>query len=278
MTFTSNYRLGPSTTPKSLKFLIGITLVINLFCAVANHLFPYYLGWPSPQQLMSLSNWGIHNLFLWQIISYLFVHPIGDGVSFSFLLSMAFNLYLLWVIGSSVIERKGNGHFFALYFLSGALAGCTVFALESLSHSPVFFAGNGATLYALLISWIVLFPRAELMLFLTLPIRASWLILGILGINLLIDLSTGDWIRVIGYASAAAFGYIYSSIFWKEKESSPPLYSHAKRFDFRTGKAILNDEEFLEAMLTKISMQGKSSLSWKERWRLRNISKRKKKR
>ncbi len=275
MSFTPHYRLGPSFTPRPLKILILATLTISLFCGVTDHLFPHYFNIVSPQQLLSLSSWGMHLFYFWQWISYLFVHPLTVGISFSFLLSVAFNTYLLWVIGTSLIERKGSMHFFALYFLSGLITGLVVSGLQVASSSSLSFAGNGATLYALLIGWLMIFPKAELLLFLAIPIRASWLILGILGINLLIDLSTGDWIRVLGYTSASLSGYLYAFFFWKQREAQT-TYTQAKRFDFKTGKAILSDEEFLDAMLTKIALNGKSSLSWKERWRLRRISKRKK--
>lgn len=274
MSFSAHYRLGPAHTPRSLKFLILLTLAINIFSAVTNHLFPS-LGWPSLQELLSLSFSGIEHLYLWQWISYLFVHPVGEGLSFSFLLAVAFNSYILWIVGTSLIERKGQAHFFSLYFLSGLAAGLIVYGCQAASHSNAFFAGNGSSLYALLIGWLVLFPKAEMLIFLAIPMRVSWLILGILGINLLIDLSVGDWIRVLGYGGAALFGYLYSFLFWRQRTHSP-LYTRAKRFDFKTGKAILSDDEFLEAMLTKISMHGKKSLTWKERWRLRSISKRQK--
>jgi membrane associated rhomboid family serine protease len=271
MTFP-HYRFGPHHTPRPLKYLVLGTLLISLFAGATHRIFPHYFGWASPQQILSLSSWGIDHFFVWQFFSYLFVHPLVEGLSFSFFLSLAFDCYLLWVIGASLIERKGLNHFFSLYFFSGILSGLLVALLQKVSHSPLVFSGNGTSIYALLIAWMALFPRAEFLLFLAIPVRASWLILGILGLNLLIDLSSGDWIRVLGYGSAALLGYLYGLIFWREREASS-FYARAKRYDFKTGQAILNDEEFLEAMLTKIALKGKASLTWRERWRLRCISK-----
>jgi hypothetical protein len=50
----------------------------------------------------------------------------------------------------------------------------------------------------------------------------------------------------------------------------------SKIFDFKTGKAILNDEAFMDACLKKISEYGREGLTFRERWRMRRISKRKK--
>ena len=276
MTF-SNTRLGPGETPKALKYLIWASLGISLFAAVTNHLIPYYLGWNSLEQSLSLSSWGIDRLYIWQFLSYLFVQLTPHGISFSFLLALAFNAYVLWIIGASLIEKKGTRHFLALYFLGGIFSGLSVYTFQVLTQSPLPFAGNGAGLYTLLIAWLCLFPGAEFLLFMVTPIRASWIILGLLGINILIDLSTGNIVQVLAYLSASLFGYAYSQLFLKKRERSSPLYIHAKKFDFKTGKAILNDEEFMNEMLTKITLKGRSSLTLRERLRLRKISKKKKK-
>jgi membrane associated rhomboid family serine protease len=275
MSFSTQFRLGPLYTPRILKFLILITVILSILSAVTYKLFPHYFGWISLEQLLALSTWGIDRLFFWQLFSYLFVQPLVDGLSFSFFLSLAFNCYILWTIGASLIARRGVWHFLALYFLSGILSGILVTLLQHLTHSPTAFAGNGTSLYALLVAWACLFPHAEFLLLFAFSIRAAWLIFGFLGLNLLIDLSTGDWIRVIAYSFAALFAYVYSLIFWKRAES-PPLYFRAKRYDFKTGRAILSDDEFLEAMLTKITLKGKKSLTLRERWRLRRISKKRK--
>lgn len=263
------YQFGPSKTPRPLKYLILFTLFI---CIIAASTYIYF---PHLQQLFELS---FPNNHLWQFITYLFVHPLYGGISFSFLLGIAFNAYILWVIGASLIEKKGLAHFFTLYFTSGIVSGLAVYAIQSLTQSIEPFAGNGPAIYALLISWLYLYPQAELLLFMILPIRASWLILGVLFFNLLIDLSRGDWVRVVAYITASLFGYLYGKLLWRKKEeTATPVYHRAKRFDFKTGKAILSDDEFLEAMLSKISLQGKQSLTWHERWRLRRISKKRKK-
>lgn len=272
----SHIQFGPKATPKALKILIITTLIVSLFSAVTNHIIPHYLGWYSFKQLLSLSIWGIDHLYFWQLLSYLFIHPTQNGISFSFLLSLAFNLYILWIIGASLIEKKGARHFFTLYFTSGIAVGLLIYAFQWATNDPSLFAGNSAALYSLLIAWLLLFPTADFLLFMILPMRASWLILSILAINILIDLSTGNLIRVIAYIASASFGYLYSRFFFKKKKTTP-FYVHAKKFDFKTGKAILSDHEFLHEMQTKISLKGRASLTWKERLRLYKISKKNKK-
>ncbi len=299
MTYSNPHRLGPSRAPRALKILVLGTFLISLLAALCNNIFPHLFGLASPEQLLGLSPWGVDHLFIWQFFTYLFVHPVVHGISFSFLLSLGFSLYLVWVIGTSIIERRGTNSFFLLYFSSGVIIGLIIVWLQSLAHTTVPFAGNTPTLYAILVAWIMLYPEAQLLFLLALPLKAKWLVLSILAANLLIDLSVGEWLNAIVYSSGALFGYFYCLIFWKvngpfqairpfedsfirllggtPKSSGHHAHSsRAKIYDFKTGRAILTDEEFLEEMLSKISLLGKSSLSWKERFRLRRISKRRK--
>lgn len=251
-------------TPKPLKILLLTTVVCNLLSGL----------FPVAQSLLSLSALGIKKLFLWQFITYLFVQ-MGQ-ISFSFLLMTAFNAYILWIFGTSVIKSRGINHFFTLYFLSGLVGGLTAFALLATTPpAPIFFAGNLAALYGVLIAWIVLNPNAQILLFFAPPSKAKNLILIFLGINLFIDLSNGYWIHTIAYIASALFGALYCKLFWKKLPSQ--TYTRGKIFDFKTGKVLLSDEDFLEEMLSKIAQKGKSSLTFSERFRLRRIVKKKKK-
>jgi membrane associated rhomboid family serine protease len=296
---TSHTRLGPNKTPKPLKILLLTTFVVSLVSALLNHALPRYFDVTSPQHILGLSSWGIEHLYLWQFFTYLFVHPIVHGISFSFLLSLGFNLYLLWVIGTSIIERRGLNSFFSIYFSSGLFVGLILFSLQTLTGMPAPFFGNTPSLYALLLAWLMLFPEAQLFLLLALPIKAKWLVLVILGANLFIDLSVGEWINAVACLSGAFFGYLYPLFIWKMKSPFPSLhpfedqvlkvlgappkkefYHHngkAKIYDFKTGRAILSDDEFLDEMLSKISAHGKGSLTWREKFRLKRISNKRKK-
>ena len=296
----NQYRLGPARAPRALKILVLSTFIVSLVAALCNN-FQQTLGVATPEQILGLSPWGIDRFFLWQFFTYLFVHPVAQGISFSFLISLGFSVYLLWVIGTSIIERRGIASFFTLYFSSGILIGLIIYWIQSMVHATVPYAGNTASLYAILVAWIMLYPEAQLLFLLALPLKAKWLILSILAANLLIDLSVGEWLNTVIYTSGALFGYFYGLILWKVngpfaalrpfEEKFMKLFggsattraarfqtqnSRAKIYDFKTGRAILTDEEFLEEMLSKISLHGKSSLTWGERFRLRRISKRKK--
>ncbi len=272
-------------TPKSLKILIGLTIFISLIGAF----------FPSVQQFLSLSLASIQHFFLWQPFTYLFIHP-SSGVSFPFLLHLAFNMYLLWTFGSSLFYRAHAPLFFTLYFGSALFAALSALAAMLLFGLPYALAGSSPALYALLVAWVILNPEADLLLFFAIPFKAYYLLLGLIGANFLIDLSNNDWISVFAYFGSLLFGYIFTILVFREQSPFTFLnpferfllrtlerlshigtkrYRHSKIYDIHSGNPILDDDQFMDAMLARISLYGEDSLSPEEKRRMKSISARK---
>ncbi len=124
MTYTSSAFLGPDATPKAIQKLILTTCVIALFSALTEPVFTQIFGIPGLQTWLSLSWIGIHHYFIWQPLSYLFVQSNGSmGITLSFLIGLAFDMYILWIMGSAILDTVGTKPFLRLYFLSGIGAG-----------------------------------------------------------------------------------------------------------------------------------------------------------
>jgi len=297
---SQRFRMGPSFAPKVIKVTIALTLLLTFFSLMSNALFTQVFGIPSPQQLLSLSTWGIHKFFIWQFVSYLFIQPLSGGITFGLLLHIFFDLYLLWAIGSSIVQLKGKNHFMSLYFGGGIFVGLISYLCQLFFHVSVPFAGATPAIYILLISWSFLFPTASLMLFMMIPMRAKWLVFGLIGVNLFLDFSNGNFFGFLITGSSLVFGYLYAVLAWETLSPFPRLHrfdnklislkrkyfsfsrgssEHAmeegKIYDFKTGRIIMQDEEFMDVCLEKISRHGKGSLSWRERWKLWRISKKK---
>ena len=294
------FQMGPSFAPKVIKLTIAFTLILTFFSLLSNALFTQVFGIPSPYQLLSLSTWGIHKFFIWQFISYLFIQPLSSGITFGLLLHIFFDLYLLWAIGSSIVQLKGKKHFMTLYFGGGIFVGLMSYFCQLFLGISAPFAGATPAIYILLISWSFLFPTASLMLFMMIPMRAKWLVFGLIGVNLFLDFSNGNFFGFLITISSLIFGYLYAILVWEMLSPFPRLHNfdkkliHLKRkyfklsrgksehtmeegkvYDFKTGRIILQDEEFIDLCLEKIARYGKKSLTWNERWKLWRISKRK---
>ncbi|MCB1106503.1 MAG: rhomboid family intramembrane serine protease [Chlamydiia bacterium] len=295
------FRLGPNTTPKIVKWTIITTLALSFFSLVFNALFTQVLAIPSPQYLLSLTTWGIHKFFIWQFLSYLFIQPVdATGISMTLILHIFFDLYLLWAIGSSIVQARGEKQFIGLYFGGALFVGLAAYLSLFLFNSALPFAGATTSIYILLIGWAFLFPEANIMLFLMLPVRAKWLVFGLIGVNLFLDLSNGNFLSFFVTFAAMLYGYFYSILSWEilspfyrlhemEKKMiyfKRKMQSHfrkvvdieiqpSKVYDFKTGKAIIQDNEFMDACLDKIHAKGRKSLTLRERFRMWRISRKK---
>lgn len=222
---------GVKNTPKILRILLWSMISISLFSAALNKFFIQALNILGTQELLSLSFTGAQNGFLWQPLTYLFVHPAEDGISIWFLLHLFFNIYLLCTVGASVIQRVGASAFLRLYIISGIIAGFFGLWLINASESPTLIAGASPAIYALIVAWTMLFRDLEILLLHKVSVKAKWIVIGFLGLTLLTDLSDGHFITFAIYTVGALSGYLYGVIAWGL--SGP--FQFTQRFDHFLG-------------------------------------------
>jgi membrane associated rhomboid family serine protease len=258
----------------SLKILIAVTLVATL---VTTPIHP----------LLALSWAGIEHLYLWQLLTYLLVEPL----SFHGFVQLAFNMYLLWMFGSSLIERSRSRTFFLLYFGSALFA--SLAALLPLYFFSSVLASSTPAVYAIMVAWMMLNPHSQLLLFFALPFKAHWLITGLLALTLFLDLSQGHWVGATSLIASCLFSYLFTLVAWREQgpfaifrpfersvlrflERRKQPYQRSKIYDIQSGAPVLDDEQFMDAMLDKISRLGEDSLTPQEKKRMQAISAKKK--
>jgi len=120
------FSFGGPTTP-CIKILLIVTVAGFFLQALTQRLFGYAL-----EPLLGLVPYFVtHRFFLWQPVTYLFLH---GGV-----LHLAFNLLVLWMFGCE-LERAWGNRFFLKYF---------------------FVCGIGAGLFRKILLWFVLPIRAK---------------------------------------------------------------------------------------------------------------------
>lgn len=274
-----NFRAYPSSTPKVIKNLILLYLGITFLSSLWHSLIPFF----------SLSTYGLKHFFLWQIVSFPFVSlEMSNGLSLNLIITVLFNMYLLWLMGSFLINWKGKNDFLTL-FIGGAVSGA-IMAIPYLFIQSSFVYGIYPALYSLMIAWTLLQGDSQIYLFMMFPVKTKWLIPIIIGIHLMMDLSHHAFAQFLALSGGSIFGYLYSIVKWET--NSPYVKLHrfenkliqikhslvkkpefaGKIYSIKTGKATLRDEEFMDACLHKISKYGKDSLSLRERVRMANIS------
>jgi len=287
----------PFDTPSIIKRLMIATAAICIVAALSEPFFQTIFGTAGLQQWLSLSWYGIRNFAIWQPLSYLFVQYTGTAIiTLPFLLTLVFNLYMLWITGSSVVRAVGETPFLRFYLLAGIFVGCLSLYAMKLTGQYQVLSGAWPAICAVLTVWTFLNPELELLFFFIFPAKAKWLFLAILLAFLLIDLTQGLWVKLVFNLTGALFGWLYALFSWdihspwlltrqieqfllriKQSASSPKIY------DIKTGKPVskkpvtTDDEQFVDEMLAKISQKGPNSLTRQERQRMDAISARKRK-
>ena len=277
-----------SAPPQTLKFLLGTIAALSLTSALFPSLhLPFLLG---------LSSTGIDQHFYWQFLSYFLIEPAASGISFNLFLQLAFSLYMIYIFGTSLIEKLGQPKFYTLFLGSTLSAALGAWLTTTLLNLPFLLLGPTAPLYGCLFAWTLLNAEAEILLFFTIPFKARTALFILLGATLLIDLSNAQWPKVGALLLSITFSYLFTLLacrvrspfsplhsferslirFWKkcsnwgQKKTTP--YKPSKVYDIRSGQPVLSDDQFMDAMLNRISLYGEDSLSPKEKKRMLQIS------
>ena len=139
----------------------------------------------------------------WQFFTYMFVH--GD---FSHIL---FNMLGILFFGVAVERALGSKEFTLLYFTSGILCGVISFLVYLITGANlIFLMGASGAIYALLLAYAVIFPKATIYIWGILPIPAPLLIAIYAGIELSSQLlSLRDGIAHMTHLAGFAVAWLY---------------------------------------------------------------------
>ena len=141
-----------------------------------------------------------HHLFLWQPVSYLFLH----GGFWHILL----NMLALWMFGSRLEELWGTDRFLRFYFVTGVGAALCSTLVSPGSTIPII--GASGAIYGLLAAYGLLFPEETLLLYFVIPIKAKYFVL-ILGLITFWSSLTasGDGVAHVAHLGGMLFGWGY---------------------------------------------------------------------
>lgn len=248
------------TTSETPGLLKGLLLALG-FGGILSGLFFH-----KATLLFGLSYEGIAHGRLWQLFTYPLI--LGSALTWWSLVTLALEVLFLWIYSIPLIEHRGTKSFIFLTIGATLLSGIAATSLQS----PEILIGAAPLLFAVLIAWLDTHPGSSLWI-LGFSLKAGWLILGFIGLDLLIHLSHGDWTAFFANGTGALFGAFYAKIPLFSKRRSKSL-KEAKIYDIRSGKPMLDDHQFMDAMLTRISSHGEDSLSSEEKERMKRISER----
>jgi membrane associated rhomboid family serine protease len=180
---------------------------------VAIYFLLLVLGWiaPGPASsilgLCSLTPYMVMHGYLWQILTYSFIH-VG-------IWSILFNMLSLWFVGAYMETIYGTRWITELYFISAVGAALTTIAV---SYTHIFHLTPMATtfgamggVFGLLAAFGTLMGDQQFLLFpLPISIRAKYLVLIYLLIAIASMMQGPSGFAYIAYLGGALFGYIYA--------------------------------------------------------------------
>ncbi len=138
--------------------------------------------------------------FLWQFVTYLFVHA-GP-------LHILFNMLMLWMFGGDLERLWGYRRFLRYYFLTGIGAGFCSYIVGPLAMTAT--VGASGAIFGLLLAYGILFADRTIFLYFLFPIKAKYfvIIMGALEFYAAVT-STGSGISNTAHLGGMIFGYLY---------------------------------------------------------------------
>jgi membrane associated rhomboid family serine protease len=190
-----SYAFGPGPASRAVKRLIAANLAV----------FVASLLWPVIRVYLGLIPAAvIEQFWIWQPLTYMFVH---GGFS-----HIAFNMLALWMFGTELERLWGTSFFLKYYFATGLGAAAATIVLSIIPlgfgyHSDTI--GASGAIYGLLLAFGLTYPDRPIYMYLLFPIPAKYFVMILGGISLLLSITdTGGGIAHIAHLGGLVAGYL----------------------------------------------------------------------
>jgi membrane associated rhomboid family serine protease len=260
--------------------LILANLVVFIWTEISRAYYP--IGLEKTFQYFALSNEGLSHGYVWQYLTYQFLHLTP--------MHFVFNMIGLFFLGRAVEHMIGSKRFLLLYLASGVIGGVvqTLLGLIFPGAFGIPVAGASAGVFGLLAAFATLEPDAEVLLFFMFPMKAkviAWAGAVIAAFYIIVPAQPGiaHAAHLGGMLGAFAFVRLFIQHRWHLPQWHLPARRSAPR-EFaarRVGKKAswgsgpippdedLSPSEYLQKevdpILDKISASGIQSLTQRER-------------
>ncbi len=228
---TVAYSFGPGPLSRAVKLLI--------YTNVAFFVVSYFVNLVAYLGLMPAAV--LHELRLWQPLTYMFLH--ND------VLHILINMLLLWMFGVELERLWGTPFFLKFYFVTGVGAALSTIAFSLLplrSADATFYAitiGASGAVYGLLLAYALYFPNRPIYLYFLFPVPAKYFVLILGAVAFLASMSgTGGPVAHTAHLGGMLFGYAYLKLGGSRPLSELKyryfkwkMNRHRRRFDVYSG-------------------------------------------
>ncbi len=264
------------------RFSATVTLVVLLVVAF---ILQQTVSEDFEAHYLALSLDGIKRGFVWQLLSFQFLH--------AGLMHLILNGFTLWMFGREVEQVLGKARFLTLYFLSGAIGGLFQILLSLISQSLFggWVVGASAGIFGVVAAFAMLAPDRMLtmLLFFIIPVNLRaimlvWLSVAISVFGIIFAKKFGDNVAHAAHLGGILTGALFVKFGVSSPESWNPFESKRRKRELikavsikipkwpqgqSEGPGELSEEEFIsrevDPILDKISQHGIQSLTERER-------------
>lgn len=143
---------------------------------------------PQSWQMISLGGLsvkGVKSGYIWQFVSYFFLH--------SGFMHIIFNMYFLYLSGSNLERVLGKKEFLTFYFACGIGSGFLSFLVYLFTNANILLIGASGAIFGCMLAFGTFYPDAQMIAFFIIPVRlkARIFILLYLGLELFRELTGG---------------------------------------------------------------------------------------
>lgn len=197
-----SYTIGPGALTPAVKALLWANIGVFLFSEFGpKDLVFYYAGF-SPSLTFG-------RLWLWQPVTYMFLH---DGLG-----HILFNMLMLWMFGVELERRWGTVFFTKYYVVCGLGAAATMVLWSFLPfggdrmYVSILVGASGA-LYGLLLAYGLIYPDRPIYMYFLFPIPAKYFVLIVGAIAFYLSVSGGGGSTAhMAHLGGLVAGYLYLS-------------------------------------------------------------------
>ncbi|MGB7758250.1 MAG: rhomboid family intramembrane serine protease [Bryobacteraceae bacterium] len=183
--------------PPGVKWL----LIVNTVIFVLTYLSPFQVQRHIKLVLALSAAAVVRNLFVWQLVTYMFLH--GN------ILHILFNLLTLWFFGAQLERDWGTRQFLKFYFYCGIAAGVCVLVVNILLGDwGAITLGSSGAIFGVLVAFAVMYPN-QIVLMILFPIKAKYLVMIYVAVELLLTFGPNTGVSTIAHLGGAAFGFLY---------------------------------------------------------------------
>ncbi len=142
-----------------------------------------------------------YNFQVWQLITYQFMHG-----GFTHIL---FNMFALWMFGIEIENMWGSNKFLIFYLMCGVAAGISQLIFPPLFNEQLApTIGASGAIFGVLIAFAMVFPNRYIFLYFFIPIKAKYLIIGYILLELY-AVPQGGSVAHLAHLGGALAGFVY---------------------------------------------------------------------